>query len=128
VIVDPEQITAAAETLFVSSEALYSSVKAVADESDGLVAGEFTGIAEAVEASRVWMNDYIATLRCDIEDFAMFLAVHAETMVEADEYTASQFTEYAEAFTEFRSEAPTPVRPGLAPEDQLVRDGQNVAV
>lgn len=127
-IVEPEQITAAAGSMFTASEALYVSVKNVADECGKLDAAEFTGIAEIMEAARLWMDDYVAVHRSDIEDFAMFLAVHAETMVEVDEYAATDFDQYAGEFSEFRGDAPAPVRPGPDPEDQMPRDGLSVAV
>ncbi|MFB9658161.1 hypothetical protein ACFQS3_18125 [Glycomyces mayteni] len=127
-IVDSERLTNASKALFTTSDLLYDAVKKVADESEALEPGDFTGIAELVEAARRWMDDLVAAHRCDIEDFAMFLAVHAETMVEADDYTASQFEQYASEFTEARGDAPAPVRPGPASEDRLVVDGESVAV
>lgn len=127
-IADPELITQASKSMFASSETLYDAVKKVADDAGGLEPGEFTGIAEVVEAANLWMNDFIANHRCDIEDLAMFLAVHAETMVETDDYTASQFEQYADQFTDARGTAPAPVRPGPDPEDRMPVDGYSVAV
>ncbi|GAA2266599.1 hypothetical protein GCM10009853_019760 [Glycomyces scopariae] len=127
-IVDPERLTEVSRALFASSGNLYDAVKRIADESGRLEPGGFTGIAEAVGAAGRWLDDLIAAHRCDVEDFAMFLAVHAETMVEADDFTASQFEQYAPEFTEARGDAPSPIKPATAPEDRLAVDGESLAV
>lgn len=128
-VLDPEMLTDASTVLFASSENLYTAIRSVGDQSGSLAPGEFTGIAEAAEAAAVWMDRYIAVHRCDIEEFAMFLAVHAETEVAADDFNAAMFEGIAaEILPDDRGDVPAPVRPGPDPAAALPRDGASVAV
>jgi hypothetical protein len=128
--ITPEMVRSGAQTLFTASEEIYSAMRALADDSDGLEGGAetagFTGIAEALKASRLWESDYIAAHRADIEDTAMLAAVSAESSEEVDGHVASAFDRYADSYFPEGRTAPAPERP--APAAHAPRGGESVAV
>ncbi|RRR99131.1 hypothetical protein [Glycomyces terrestris] len=129
--ISPEHVRAGAQALFAVSEAIYESMKLVADDTaklDGTVeAAGFTGISECIEASRAWEGDCIAVHRADIEELAMNAAVCAETSQEVDGDVSSAFGQYTDAYFPDGRTAPAPERPGPDPSAQLPR-GERVAV
>lgn len=127
-----DEVRSGAEDLFASSDAIYGAMNTLAEESDKLdgspEAAGFAGIAEALQAARLWESDYIAVHRADIEDTAMFAAVCAESTEEVDGYTAAMFDQYADAYFPEGRTSPAPERPGPDPSDQMPRGGESVAV
>lgn len=128
--ITPDMVRSGAQTLFTASEEIYGAMRTLAEDSGGLEGGAetvgFTGIAEALKASRRWESDYIAAHRADIEDMAMLAAVSAESGEEVDGHVASLFDEYADSYFPEGRTVPAPERP--APAAPAPRDGASVAV
>lgn len=97
-VMDPEALNKGARSLFDIREDLEDQFRKVFQTSIGLPGagdtGEFPVLDALVNVCDEWRHYRIKRLKEHLEHSAQFLAVHAAEQVEADEFSASMFTEY----------------------------------
>ncbi|QSB05489.1 hypothetical protein [Natronoglycomyces albus] len=100
-LMDEDAVHSAASSLFDTHEdidaagrpAWDASARAAADHSGAQLAHPAT----LRDLSDAWRAGRYRALGRDVEELAMFLAVHVETSVSMDEFTASMFAQHADA-------------------------------
>lgn len=116
-VMDPEALNKGARSLFDLREDLEDQFRKVFQASIGLPdAGdpnEFPLLDALVNVCDEWRHFRIKRLKEHLEHSAQFLAVHAAEQVEADEFSASMFSEYVSAsdFPEAATGASDPTAP-----------------
>lgn len=117
-VMDPEALNKGARSLFDLREDLEDQFRKVFQTSIGLPnAGdtdEFPVLDSLVNVCDEWRHYRIKRLKEHLEHSAQFLAVHAAEQVEADEFSASMFTEYVDD-SDFPEAATGASEPALPP-------------
>lgn len=122
-VMDPEALNKGARSLFDHREELEDQFRKVFQTSIGLPdAGdpaEFTCLETLTKVCDEWRHHRIKRLKEHLEHSAQFLAVHAAEQIEADEFSASMFSEYVSEtdFPEAATSSPDPTSP--APGDPI---------